>query len=59
MCIRDRGETVAVAVVQGSYKPEGGQREYEDYNEDKMQHYMELVDGTADITVFPETELGA
>jgi hypothetical protein len=52
--------TISAAVIQGSYKPSSSNMEYEDYIEDKTGYYMELANnGTADITIFPETEFGA
>lgn len=50
---------VAVASIQGSYKSPPGTADYEDYVNQKFQHYMGLAESVdADIIVFPETELG-
>lgn len=50
---------VKIATVQGSYKPPRRNMQYEDYIMNKLEYYMDLVGKEiADITVFPETELG-
>lgn len=50
---------VRVSAVQGNYKQPSVNMQYEDYIADKLEYYMDLTsEGVADITVFPETELG-
>lgn len=50
---------VTVAGIQGSYTASSGNTNYDDYINKKFQHYMSLAESAdADITVFPETELG-
>jgi len=52
-------EEVSVASIQGSYTSPSGNTDYEDYINQKFQYYMRLAEFTdADITVFPEIELG-
>ena len=52
-------KTLRVTVVQGSYNPPGDNMLYEDFIEDKLEYYIDLASRkTADIVVFPETELG-
>lgn len=49
---------VSVAGIQGSYTASSGNT-YDDYINSKFQYYMNLAESAdADITVFPETELG-
>jgi apolipoprotein N-acyltransferase len=50
---------VSVASIQGSYTSPSGNMDYENYINHKFQYYIKLAESTdADITVFPETELG-